>query len=214
MCTEKPKHTMFLPESVLAELLECNYPSWKRDTQRESVEWVMASMKNFFGAPNPWLGIHSTDECVVHQREMDDSGHVALWACNVLQSKLKESPNTSAIFKDACIPVLRAVAFRGADKDLEKFLKSLEWEFAQVLATIDLSEQWSRYDAVHHIHQFEKTNLARSARTTAARVLTKHSILFGGMVYASAFALAALRLQWMERRTKLMMDVGVIPIFR
>jgi hypothetical protein len=106
------------------------------------------------------------------------------------------------------------MAFRGAEEELEAFLKALRWEFGEVLDTINLNDAWTRSEVVHLIQQFEQTNLARISRCTAARVLTKHPILFGGMVYASAFALASLRLQWMERRTKLMMDAGVVPTFR
>ena len=210
----KPEHTVFLPELILSELLEGDYPAWKQDTQRESIEWVIVVLRNFFKAPNPWLGILNMDNRLLHQREMDDSSHVASWACNVLGCALKRSPAASVRFKDACIPVLHTMAFRGAEEELEAFLKSLRWEFGEVLATIYVSEAWTRHEVVQHIQQFEKTNLARSTRCTAARVLTKHPILFGGMVYASAFALASLRLQWMERRTKLMMDAGVIPTFR
>jgi len=214
MRIEKPEHTVFFPELILSELLEGDYPAWKSDTQRESIEWVIVSLRNFFKAPNPWLAILNTDNRVVHQREMDDSSHVASWACNVLGRALKRSPAASVRFKDACVPVLHTMAFRGAEEELEAFLKALRSEFGQVLAAIDLPDAWTRHEVVHQIQQFEKTNLARSTRCTAARVLTKHPILFGGMVYASAFALAALRLQWMERRTKLMMDAGVIPTFR
>lgn len=214
MRVEKPEHTVLFPEPVILELLQNNYPPWKRDTQRESVEWVIVAMRNFFNAPNPWLGILDVDNHALHQREMDDSGHVASWACKLLRSALKRSSAASVRFKDACIPVLHTTAFRGAEEELEAFLKSLRWEFGEVLNTIDLSDAWDRHEVVHHIQQFENTNLARSTRRTAARVLTKHPILFGGLVYASAFALASLRLQWMERRTKLMMDAGVIPTFR
>lgn len=214
MRLDKPEHTVLFPEPVLLELLENNYPDWRRDTQRESIEWVIVALRNFFKAPNPWLGILDMDNHVMHQREMDDSCHVASWACNALQRALKRSSAASVRFTDACVPVLHTMAFRGAEEELEAFLKSLRWEFGEVLDTIDLNDAWTRTEVVNLIQQFEQTNLARISRCTAARVLTKHPILFGGMVYASAFALASLRLQWMERRTKLMMDAGVIPTFR
>lgn len=214
MRVEKPEHTVFLPELILSELLEGDYPAWRQDTQRESIEWVIVVLRNFFKAPNPWLGILNMDNRLLHQREMEDSGHVASWACNVLRGALKASPAASVCFNDACVPVLHTMAFRGAEEALEAFLKALRREFGEVLATIYVSDTWTKDEVVHHIQQFEKTNLARSTRCTAVRVLTKHPILFGGMVYASAFALAALRLQWMERRTRLMINAGVIPTFR
>lgn len=214
MRIEKPEHTVFLPELVLSELLPDDYPAWKRDTQRESIEWVMVVLQRYFKAPKPRGCILNMDNQMLHQREMDDSIHVASWACNVLRGALKRSSDCSVRFKDACVPVLRNLAFRGAEEELEAFLKSLRCEFGEVLAAIDVSEAWSRHDLVQHVQSFEKNGLGRSTRCTAARVLTRHPILFGGMIYASAFALAALRLQWMERRTKLMMDAGVIPTFR
>mgnify|MGYP001233104814 CR=1 FL=1 len=214
MHVAKPEHTVFTPELVLSELLEGNYPNWKRDTQRESVEWVIVSMRRFFKVSRPRGCILNADNQIMHEREMGDSGHVALWACNVLRGALDKSSSVPVRFKDACVPVLHTLAFRGAEEELEAFLKSLRLEFGEVLATIDLTDAWTRHEVVHLIQQFEQTNLARISRCAAARVLTKHPILFGGMVYASAFALASLRLQWMEQRTKLMMDAGVVPIFR
>jgi len=214
MHVAKPEHTVLFPEPVLLELLEGDYPDWRRDTQRESIEWVILALRNFFKAPNPWLGILDVDNRLLHQREIDDSGHAASWACDVLRGTLKKSPDASVRFTDACVPVLHTLAFRGAEQELKAFLKSLRWEFREVLDTINLNNAWTRYEVVQLVQQFEQTNLARISRCAAARVLTKHPILFGGMVYASAFALASLRLQWMERRTKLMMDAGVVPIFR
>ena len=214
MRIEKPKHTVFTPELVISELLQDDYPPWKKDTHRESVEWVMRALKDFFDAPKRRGCILNLDNQMLHQKEMEDSRHVASWVCSALKGVLKGNSTSSVRFQDACVPVLHTMAFRGAETELQAFLKMLRSEFAEVLATIDLSNQWTREEVVQHIHQFEKKDLPRSTRCTAARVLTKHPILFGGMVYASAFALASLRLQWMERRTKLMMDAGVIPIVR
>ena len=214
MRVAKPEHTVFTPELVCSELLQDDYPPWKKDTHRESVEWVMSALRNFFKAPKRRGCILNLDNQILHQHEMDDSRYVALWACNALQRVLKGASATTVCFQDACVPVLHTMAFRGAEGELKAFLKTLRSEFAEVLATIDLSDSWTREEVVQNIQQFEKKSLPRSTRCTAARVLTQHPILFGGMVYASAFALAALRLQWMERRTKLMMDAGVIPTFR
>ena len=89
-------------------------------------------------------------------------------------------------------------------------------EFDEAIAHVEVpSGLWVRKcDVVRGLHVYEQVHLARNVRCTAIRVLSRHPILFGGMVYACAFALAFLRLRWMEKRTRILMSIGVIPEFR
>ena len=95
-------------------------------------------------------------------------------------------------------------------------MRSLVDDFDKALAHVEVPVGlWVRKcDVVRGLHVYERVHIARNARCTATRVLTRHPVQFGGMAYACAFALAYLRLRWMEKRTKMLIDIGVIPTFR
>jgi hypothetical protein len=153
---------------------------------------------------------------MLHEHELDDSKQLSLWACTVIENAVTALPTQPQRFIDVCLPMLRNIAFRGAEEALDSFLSCLIDEFDQVIAHVEVPEGlWVRKcDVVRGLHVYERVHIARNARCTATRALTRHPILFGGMVYACAFALAYLRLRWMERRTRLLMGIGVIPTFR
>ena len=148
----------------------------------------------------------------LHQNELDDSRKASEWACGVL----KDAASRPCLFAELCVPLLHSLAFRGDADALNRFMIRLVGEFDEAIAHVEVpSGLWVRKcDVVRGLHVYEQVHLARNVRCTAIRVLSRHPILFGGMVYACAFALAFLRLRWMEKRTRILMSIGVIPEFR
>lgn len=216
MLVEKSKHSIFTPELVLPDLLPSDFPPWKRETQVESMEWLSKALRRFFASPNRRGCILNAENQMLHEHELDDAKQLSLWACTVIENAATRLPVQPPHFIDVCLPMLRNIAFRGAEDALDSFLSCLISEFDQVLAHIEVPEGlWvQKRDVVRGLMVYERVYIARNARCTAKRALTRHPILFGGMVYACAFALAYLRLRWMERRTRLLVGIGVIPTFR
>lgn len=214
MLLEKSEHSIFLPELLLSNLLADNFPEWGKETQRESAEWVIRTLRGFFATPKQRGAIVNTDNQLLHQAEMNDSKHATLWSCTVLQRSIDARATAHFRFVDVCVPVLRNLAFRGDEDKLTQFLHSLRHEFETQVSDINLGRWWLNAEAVQGVRRFERTRLSRDARTVASRVLRSHNILFGGMVYASAFSLAFIRLVWMERRTRMLIDRGLVPMFR
>ncbi len=214
MLVSKCEYSIFRPELVLSELLDNNFPAWKREIQRESVEWISNALRQFFRVPKRRGCIINTENQLLHQIEINDSKYASLWSCTVISAKAHTSTTRPNHFSDVCVPVLRNLAFRGAEEKLSNFLSSLRSEFNQQIANVNISMCWRKSDAVQMIAEFERLRLARYARCSATRVLANHPVLFGGMVYACAFALAYLRLLWMEKRTQMLASIGVVPEFR
>ncbi len=220
MLVQKSKHSIFLPELVVSDLLPDNFPSWKEDTQRESVEWIQKTTRQFFAMRKRRGCIVNSDNQELHQHEMDDSRQIIEWSCSVMhnaaQARAKTTIAQPHFFCEVCVPLLLNIAFRG-DQDLfESFLRCLESEFENAVAHVEVpGSLWVRKcDVIRGLNVFEHIHLARNVRCTATRVLVRHPILFGGMVYACAFALAFLRLRWVEKRSRLLLSIGVIPTFR
>lgn len=216
MLVEKTKHSIFLPELVLSELLPDDFPPWKRETETESVTWVTRALRRYFASPRRRGCIINTENQLLHQHELDDARQLCLWACTVLEKAVGAEPARPRLFIDACVPVLHNLAFRGEEERLKGFLVSLVTDFDNALAHVEVpTGLWVRKgDVVRGLHVYERVHVARNARCTATRVLARQPILFGGMAYACAFALAFLRLRWMEKRTRILMSMGVIPEFR
>lgn len=214
MLAEKTEHSIFVPDLVLSALLPDRFPQWKRCVQVESLQWLIRATEEFFDDPKCAGCIVSADNQLLHDREVGDSRHLTRWACSLVRIRVCSANSRDTLFTEVAIPVLRNVAFRGAEEDMEAFLLTLRQEFEVVLKTVQLNPTWFKYEAVKAINGFENTKLARSARSVAARALGKHAVLFGGMVYACAFALAFLRLIWMDRKTLILMKLGVVPSFR
>ena len=214
MLAEKTVHSIFVPELVLAALLPGGFPPWKRCVQVESLQWLLLCMEQFFENPRCAGCIVSADNQLLHDREISDSQQLTRWASTLVRSRVCGAQSRDTLFTEVATTVLRNVAFRGADEDMQQFLQMLRHEFELVLKTVQLNPTWFKHEAVKAINCFESTKLPRSARSISARVLGKHAVLFGGMVYACAFALGFLRLRWMEKRTRLLMSIGVIPEFR
>jgi len=216
MLVEKSKHSIFVPELVLPDLLPSHFPPWKHETEGESMTWLAKALRRFFDAPKRRGCILNAENQLLHEHELDDAKQLSLWACTVIENAVTTLPAQPQRFIDVCLPMLRNIAFRGADETLDSFLHCLISEFDQVLAHVEVPEGlWVRKcDVLRGLQVYERVHIARNARCTATRALTRHPILFGGMVYACAFALAYLRLRWMERRTRLLMGIGVIPTFR
>ena len=214
MLAEKTEHSIFVPELVLAALLPNGFPSWKRCVQVESLQWLVRVTEEFFAAPRCTGCIVNADNQLLHEREVGDSRHLTRWACGLVRTRVCSAHSRDTLFTEVAIPVLRNVAFRGADDLMKRFLEALRSEFEVVLKTIRFNPNWFKYEAVRAINAFENTKLPHNARCISARVLGRHAILFGGMVYASAFALAFLRLMWMDRKTLMLLKLGVVPSFR
>ena len=216
MFVEKSKHSIFLPELVLPDLLPDDYPPWKRETEGESVAWIARTLRRYFAAPRRRGCIVNSENQMLHQHELDDGRQLSLWACTVLEKAIGAEPGRARLFIDVCVPVLHNLAFRGEEERLKSFLSALVDDFDQALAHVEVpTGLWvTKGDVVRGLHVYERVHVARNARCTATRVLTRHPILFGGMAYACAFALAYLRLRWMERRTRLLVSIGVVPEFR
>lgn len=216
MIPEKPKHSIFLPELVLSDLLPDHFPNWRRETEVESFQWLCSATRQFFAVRKRRGCIVNAENQMLHQNELDDSRQANEWVRSVLQDAAKATPGKSRLFVEMCVPLLHSLAFRGDEPALERFLLSLVEEFDKAIAHVEVpSGLWVRKcDVVRGLHVYEQVHLARNVRCTSARVLTRHPILFGGMVYACAFTLAFLRLRWMEKRTRLLMSIGVIPTFR
>jgi len=216
MLVEKAEHSIFLPELVLPDLLPDDYPPWKRETESESVAWICRALRRYFAAPKRRGCIVSFKNQLLYQHELDDARHLCLWACTVLEGSTRNEPGRPRLFIDACVPVLHNIAFRGDEAALNSFLCGLIADFDRGIAHVEVpTGLWVRKgDVVRGLNVYERVHVARNARCTATRVLTRHPILFGGMVYACAFALAFLRLRWMEKRTHLLTSMGVIPEFR
>lgn len=201
---------------MLPDLLPGDFPQWKHETEAESMTWLSKTLRRFFAVPRRRGCIVNSDNQMLHEHELDVSKQLSLWACTVIESAVAALPTEPKRFVDVCLPMLRNIAFRGAEETLDSFLRCLISEFDQVLAHVEVPDGlWVRQiDVVRGLRVYERVYIARNARCTATRALTRHPILFGGMVYACAFALAYLRLRWMERRTRLLMGIGVIPTFR
>jgi len=220
MLVAKSKHSIFLPELVVSDLLPDNFPSWKWDTQVESVSWLRTATRQFFTVRKRRGCIVNSDNQALHQHELDDSRQVTEWSCGVIQDatrmRAKSTIAQPHFFLQICVPLLHNLAFRGNDDALERFLAALSTEFDDAMAHVEVPKGlWVRKsDVVHGLRVFEHVHLARNVRCTATRVLAHHPILFGGMVYACGFALAFLRLRWVERRSRLLMSIGVIPTYR
>lgn len=214
MLAEKTKHSTFVPELVLCALLPDHFPPWKRCVQIESLQWLIRTMEWFFENPKCAGCIVSADNQLLHDREVSDSRHLTRWACSLVRIRVCSANSRDTLFSEVAIPVLRNVAFRGAEEDMEAFLQTLRQEFEAMLKSVQIHPTWFKHEAVKVINGFENTTLARSARSITARALAKHAVLFGGMVYTCAFALAFLRLMWMDRKTLMLMKLGVVPSFR
>lgn len=214
MLATKTQHSIFVPELVLAALLPEDYPQWKRCVQVESLQWLVRCTEQFFENPRCAGCIVSADNQLLHDREVGDSRHLTRWTSSLVHARVCTANSRDTLFVEVAVPVLLNVAFRGADDDMRQFLQSLRHEFELVLKTVKLNPTWFKHEAVRSINCFENTKLPRSARSISARVLGRHAILFGGMVYACAFSLAFLRLLWMDRKTLILMKLGVIPRFR
>ena len=214
MLATKTQHSIFVPELVLAALLPGEYPKWKRCVQVESLQWLVRCTEQFFENPRTAGCIVNADNQLLHDREIDDSKHLTRWACTLVHARVCTANSRDTLFVEVAVPVLRNVAFRGADNDMEQFLQMLRHEFEVVLKTVQLNPTWFKHEAVRAITYFETTKLPLSARAVSARALSKHAVLFGGMVYACAFALSFLRLLWMDRKTLILMKLGVVPSFR
>ena len=214
MLAEKTQHSIFLPEFVLAALLPEDYPQWKRCVQVESLQWLVRCTQQFFKPPRRSGCILHADNQLLHEREVGDSKHLTDWACSLVHTRVCTAQSRDTLFDEVAVPVLLRVAFRGADDDMAQFLQSLRDEFALILKTVELNPIWFKHEAVKAINLFENTKLSRSARSVSARVLGRHTILFGGMVYACGFSLAFLRLMWMDHKTLMLMNLGVVPAFR
>ena len=212
MLLEKPRHSIFLPDLVLSDLLPDHFPPWKQDTELESVHWLCKATRQFFALRKRRGCIVNAENQLLHQNELDDSKKANEWVCGVLKS----AEPRPRLFVELCVPLLHSLAFRGDADALDRFLRCLIDEFDEAVAHVEVpSGLWVRKcDVVRGLHVYEQIHLARNVRCTAIRVLARHPILFGGMVYACAFALAFLRLRWMEKRTRILMSIGVIPEFR
>lgn len=209
---EKPQHSIFLPDLVLSDLLPDHFPPWKQDTELESVRWLCKATHQFFALRKRRGCIVNAENQLLHQNELDDSKKANEWVCGVL----KGAEPRPRLFVELCVPLLHSLAFRGDADALEKFLRCLIDEFDEAVAHVEVpSGLWVRKsDVVRGLQLYERVHLARNVRCTSIRVLARHPILFGGMVYACAFALAFLRLRWMEKRTHMLLKIGVIPEFR
>ena len=216
MLVEKPKYSIFLPELVLSDLLPDHFPHWKEDTEVESIQWLCKATRQFFAVRKRRGCIVNSENQLLHQNELDDSKQANEWVCSVLQDAAKTAPTQPRLFVEVGVPMLHSLAFRGDADGLERFLMCLIEEFDKAIAHVEVpSGLWVRKcDVVRGLHVYERVHLARNVRCTSTRVLARHPILFGGMVYACAFTLAFLRLRWMEKRTRLLMSIGVIPTFR
>lgn len=214
MLAEKTRHSIFLPEFVLVALLPDAFPQWKRCVQVESLQWLVSCTQQFFDPPQRSGCILHAENQLLHEREIGDSRHLTNWACSLLHARTCTAQSRDTLFDEVAVPVLLNVAFRGADNEMEQFLQSLRHEFKLILKTVELNPTWFKHEAVKAINSFENTKLPRSARSVSARVLGKHTILFGGMVYACGFSLAFLRLMWMDHKTQMLMNLGVVPTFR
>jgi len=216
MILEKPAHSIFLPELVLSDLLPEHFPNWKRETEVESLQWLCKAARQFFAVRKRRGCIVNAENQMLHQNELDDSKKANDWVRSVLENAAKVAPTQPRLFVETCVPLLHSLAFRGDEPALKRFLMCLVEEFDKAIAHVEVpSGMWVRKcDIVHGLQVYERVHLARNVRCTATRVLTRHPILFGGMVYACAFALGFLRLRWMEKRTRLLMSIGVIPTFR
>jgi hypothetical protein len=212
MLLEKPQHSIFLADLVLSDLLPDHFPPWREDTELESVRWLCKATRQFFAVRKRRGCIVNADNQLLHQNELDDSRQASEWVCGVL----KDAASRPCFFTELCVPLLHSLAFRGDAGALEGFMARLVGEFDEAIAHVEVpSGLWvTKCDVVRGLHVYEQVHLARNVRCTAIRVLARHPILFGGMVYACAFTLAFLRLRWMERRTRILMSIGVIPEFR
>lgn len=213
MLLEKPQHSIFLPDLVLSDLLPDHFPPWKQDIELESVRWLCKATRQFFALRKRRGCIVNYENQLLHQNELDDSKQANEWVCGVLKSA--EAEARPRLFVELCVPLLHSLAFRGDADALNGVLRRLVDEFDEAVAHVQVpSGLWVRKsDVVRGLRVYEQVHLARNIRCTALRVLARHPILFGGMVYACAFALAFLRLRWMEKRTRMLMTIGVIPEF-
>ena len=214
MLPEKTKYSIFLPDLVLSGLLPEGFPPWKRNVQLESLKWLGASTQRFSeNATCSGCIVHAENQ-LLHSQEVCDSRHLSAWVGAVLQTCTDCEVERSGLFLEVAVPLLRNVAFRGAEADLMLFLEALRQEFELVLATVSIRGCYFKHEVVQQINEFETVRLPRAARCTSARVMKQHPVLFGGIVYASAFALAFLRLQWVDKKTRVLQKIGVVPEFR
>ena len=214
MLVEKTAHSILVPDLVLAGLLPEGFPPWRRCVQVESLQWLLHATEQFFERPRCAGCIVNADNQLLHEREIGDSRQLTRWASSLVRARVCSARSRDALFSEVAVTVLRNVAFRGAEACMQAFLRTLRDEFEPVLKTVELNPAWFKHEAVKAINCFENTKLARNARAVSARVIGKHPVLFGGMVYACAFSLAFLRLLWMDRKTVMLMQLGVVPSFR
>ena len=214
MLAEKTPHSIFVPELVLATLLPEGFPPWKRCVQVESLQWLLSATEQFF-EHQPCAGcIVSADNHLLHDREIGDSRQLTRWASTLVRARMCDAQSRETLFWEVATTVLHNVAFRGADDCMEGFLTALRKECELMLETLKLDATWFKHECVKAINAFENDKLPLGARSVSARVIGRHKILFGGMVYACAFALAFVRLVWMDRKTLMLMRLGVVPSFR
>lgn len=214
MLAEKTPHSIFAPELVLATLLPEGFPPWKRCVQVESLQWLLSATQQFF-EHRPCAGcIVSADNQLLHDREIGDSRQLTRWASTLVRARICDAQSRETLFCEVATTVLHNVAFRGAEECMERFLTTLRNECELVLATVEFNPTWFKHECVKALNSFENDKLPLRARSVSARALGKHKILFGGMVYACAFALAFVRLMWMDRKTLMLMRLGVVPSFR
>lgn len=214
MLVEKTQHSMFMPDLVLSTLLPEHFPPYTKSLQLESLKWIVTSTRRFFKNSRCFGCIVNTDNQFLHQREIDDSKHVTLWACSVLQRGISQTTTSESVFYDLAVPMLRNVAFRGRDGDLALFLQSLRDEFERGVTALHINDKLFKHEVVTAINTFETYKLARIVRCASARVLGQNAVLFGGMVYTGAFSLAFLRILWMDRKAQILTRIGALPTFR
>lgn len=214
MLAEKTSHSIFVPDLVLAALLPEGFPHWKRCLQVESLQWLLSVTEQFFEKQRCAGCIVSADNQLLHDRELDDSRQLTRWAGTLVRARICNARSRETLFCEVAIAVLHDVAFRGAEECMERFLVMLRTEWELVLKAVELNPTWFKHECVKAINSFENDKLPLRARAVTARVLAKHKILFGGMVYACAFSLAFVRLMWMDHKTLMLMQLGVVPSFR
>ena len=145
MILEKPKHSIFLPELVLSDLLPDHFPNWRRETEVESLQWLCSATRQFFAVRKRRGCIVNAENQMLHQNELDDSRQANEWVRGVLQDAAKATPGQSRLFVETCVPLLHSLAFRGDEPALERFLLSLVEEFDKAIAHVEVpSGLWVR----------------------------------------------------------------------
>ena len=125
MLATKTHHSIFVPELVLVALLPEDFPQWKRCVQVESLQWLVRCTEKFFENTRCAGCIVSSDNQLLHDREVGDSRHVTRWASTLVHARVGTANSRDTLFDEVAVPVLLNVAFRGADEDMQQFLQSL-----------------------------------------------------------------------------------------